>query len=745
MTAPVEQLHYTWAARGVEGTNRFQIAAMSPGLKSGPAAEAMPMIRRLCRYDPPRGAGDDLPVSFGWLDHESLRIAFRRVGLPAAMGKQGNFAAHLLVAPLDALPEAAVAALFGSPFWWDGPGEGEDDPSLELPTIALDRVPVQEAKPEAEELRAGVALAYHVFTKPEDSRLAVTASAAEVGRAARALALIAPDALVGLSFSTYEGRRVFPFDLLGSEAPEPGMDSCALSLPEELDERGLATLSQLAENRRLGSVASRIARREGGGGAAAIWQAARRIVGLGSGEEDGGNLLGDAGVVGFICATAKGRASVAAAVERGRPPVVAAVAAATAEMGEEEAGALAAAIAVRYREARTATDWAAAQGAFPEGPARELLADAVLDLVRGDPEAAATLGDEDAALVLAIAAGRGISVAEVRPVLRGSRGRIAACAREAKVPAAYLAAMFELGLEDLTAPQELAAAARERPELLKEVQIDGAERERCLRLLGLIDLPGRQVLLPAFLYDLADEGLAPRLRAVVQSLPPRVAALCVLEADRVAGEASAPEGLDPIREDLAARLLAAEDVSLTLRLLEHGRSQVGERATRLIRDAGGGARSAAAAAVDAEAELALSPLGEEVTRFAIDRAVAAIESPLDVAEVWSAMEATRRGADEEEVLRGLLEVATRRAGAYAAAEILGWIARVKLADSPKLLTRLGSLRDDDADELALDLATRVSARELEGMEESVEPTGRGAPRWWRRLRKRAEREESRDS
>jgi hypothetical protein len=741
VTVLVEQLHYTWAARGVEGANRLQIAAMSPGLKSGPAAEAMPMVRRICRYDPPRGAGGGLPVSFGWLDHESHRIAFRRVGLPAAMGKRGNFAAHLLVAPPDALPEAAVAALFGSPFWWDGPGEGEEDPSLELPTIALDQVPVAEAKPEAEELRAGVALAYHVFTKPEDSRLAVAAPAEEVGRAARAMALIAPEALAGLSFSTYEGRPVFPFDLLGSEAREPGMTCCALSLPEDLDDRGLATLSRLAEDRRLASTASRIARREGGSGASAIWQAARRIVGLGSGEEDGGNLLGDAGVVGFICATAEGRAGVAAAVQRGRPAVVAAVAAATAEMGEEEAGALAAAIAARYREARTATGWAAAQSAFPAGQARELLADAVLDLVRGDPEAAATLGDEDAALILAIAAGRGNTVAEVCPALRGSRSRIAACAREAKVPAAYLAAMFEIGLGDPSVWASLGRAVGTRPALLDSVSLDGAEADRCIELLGRFDLRTREAALGPLLPQLFTGPAASRVAPLLMSLPPVIAAETIASA-RPRGLPRSEE-LDGICDALGAILLDRREPGPARRLLGESSSPDGELATALLRrldDGGGG--GPAAIAVEAGG-LQRTELRRALRRLALDHSRAAARSLGAVEALWDALKEIFRQDDDAGRLKRLLGAGTSPP-APAAAMILAWIAGSLLDRESDLVNAFGSLKDRDLDAAALAVAESVEPWRFAEVGPLVEGAPKRARKWWGRLESQADKAQRRN-
>ena len=55
----IEQLHYTWAPRGAEGINRFQIAAISAGLRRPPLVSLLPDLRRLCRYDRPSGGVED--------------------------------------------------------------------------------------------------------------------------------------------------------------------------------------------------------------------------------------------------------------------------------------------------------------------------------------------------------------------------------------------------------------------------------------------------------------------------------------------------------------------------------------------------------------------------------------------------------------------------------------------------------------------------------------------------------------
>jgi hypothetical protein len=740
VTSSVEQLYYTWAPRGVEGINQFQVAAISPGLKAGPAMAAMPMVRRLCRYDRPRGQGADTPVSFGWLEHEGYRIAFRRVGLPAEMGKRGNFAAHCLVALTSDLSEAAIAASFGAPFWWDGIKVGqEEEPSLDLPAIGFAEITVEGHEPRAEETQAGIALAYHVFTKPPEARLSIAASAEDLGRALRVVAWLAPEALAGLSFSTYEGHPVFPFDLIGSEAPQPGLLSCSLVLPDDLDEGGLLTLDQLAKGDCLGRAAARTARAEGTSTAGAIWDAAKRIVGLGRGEADTDveDLLADAGAIGIICETEQGRAAVAAAAQRGRPGVLAAIGAAAAAMKGGNADALTAAIADRYRSSSQAFGCAAIADALG-GSRGEVVLEAALTLALVEEKAAATLSAEDAARLLARASRRGASVAEAELLLRGARVQIAACAAEPEVPTPYLARMFVLGLDDPFAPVGLVAAVRARPGLLAEVRLDETGKDRCFNLLRRLDPQGRQDLIPSFLYELADDPWGRGLWPLLSSLPPAVAARCVLDAPRRDFAAAPPDSISQICDDLATGLLSTDATRLALQILGRSGSKESDLAVRLVEGIGQRADANAAIAIEAVERLGRWGLGGAVAELAAERAVASVRAPTDVAAAWRALEALLPEAGEEEVLHRLLAAAVRDSQAAGAAEILAWIAAREAPSGSKLFTMRGSLRDAESDAMALELVARTPAFMLEQIDESLEPSSRYARKWWKHLVKARE-------
>ena len=126
----IEQLHYTWAERGLQGHGRYQVTAVSPGL-ADLSGERAALARRLCRQPGEEGPN---AVSFGWIDARGYRFVFRRVaaGLTAD-GRPGRFAAHVLVAPVrmitvpDLLHNPCAAGL-----WWSG----EEEESQSLPCMS---------------------------------------------------------------------------------------------------------------------------------------------------------------------------------------------------------------------------------------------------------------------------------------------------------------------------------------------------------------------------------------------------------------------------------------------------------------------------------------------------------------------------------------------------------------------------------------------------------------------------------
>ncbi|HXR61374.1 MAG TPA: hypothetical protein VN732_08615, partial [Solirubrobacterales bacterium] len=231
--ARIEQLHYTWAPRGAEGINKFQIAAISAGLKRAPLFSLLPELRRLCRYDHPPGA-EGGPASFGWLDLREHRVAFLRVSVPGVEGRSGSFAAHLLVGDPAALPEPELASSFGAGFWWTGLTEEELDEiaagkqDFELPPIDWEEALGTRVAPGADAVEPAGALARDLLSTAGGERLAVLDDGSAFGPALQVIGRRFPEALAGVSLSTYEVSPMFPFTVVGTPERPSGIEICEL-------------------------------------------------------------------------------------------------------------------------------------------------------------------------------------------------------------------------------------------------------------------------------------------------------------------------------------------------------------------------------------------------------------------------------------------------------------------------------------------------------------------------------------
>ena len=142
----VQQMLYTWARVGLIGPNCFQPVATTEGLRA--ESRLKEQVLRLCRYDRPADAGpESMPVSYGWLDTGQLRFVFRRAAVTGldAFGRQGNFAAHVLVGPAAELPLDELLAAWDSPAWWNGTDVGDADRCL--PAARLSEFPLGEGLP----------------------------------------------------------------------------------------------------------------------------------------------------------------------------------------------------------------------------------------------------------------------------------------------------------------------------------------------------------------------------------------------------------------------------------------------------------------------------------------------------------------------------------------------------------------------------------------------------------------------
>lgn len=227
VTRRVEQLLYTWAPRGLEGSNRFQIAAASPGLSNRHAPLTATALK-LCRYDSAglSASADDSPVSFGWADVGQSRFVFRRVYVGRdAYNRPGNFAAHVLAGPVAALPLVQVLGRFNSPAWWGGlRGEPANPGGLHLELLELPQMPPGDTLPPASEELVQDLTGLLLAPNGRRTRLALAAEPSEVIAALAAVAAVLPELLDGVSASSYErggGANLFQIYGVGRHGRSP--------------------------------------------------------------------------------------------------------------------------------------------------------------------------------------------------------------------------------------------------------------------------------------------------------------------------------------------------------------------------------------------------------------------------------------------------------------------------------------------------------------------------------------------
>jgi hypothetical protein len=743
---PVEQLHYTWTPRGVEGANRFQIAAISAGLRSGQASAAMPMVRRLCSYEAPRGTSGDGPVSFGWLDHGEQRIAFHRVGLPPARGRPGNFAAHVLVGPPRALPEALIGRSFGSALWWRGATEEELEEiaagkrEFDLPAIDLEEaIGPGDAAPE-EDHDAAMSLAHAVLTLPAERRLAVLAEGAPVGRAVRSLAELVPEALTGLSLSTYEGKPFFPFRVVGTMAPEPAMLSSPLTLPSSFEAGDRATVEKLLSRDQAGSRLRALVGGEARTSAEprdALWRTARDVVAITAGkpvaEGAAVALMTDPDAVAFLATASPGRERLAAAAQSGAPAVLAALAQAAPRIEPGFHDQLCAAIAERYAESGQLAGCAALLGSLADGAAKDSLLSRVFALAAADEEAAAGLGADDAVLVLGAAARRGADPDSIDDLLAATGRHLAGCAAARSLPDAYVGAMLRNRLGDPGATQAIEQVIAARPALIDAEAVADIESLDLLELAERADRATKARLLPVLLARISAAPWSERAIVLARSLPPPTAGGIVVAALREGAADGSHDGLSRLGDSLAATLLSSGDLALALALLDGSGSDQARRARGILRAATEGSSGRAIEAARAAALIDDEPLREAVAEIVLERAVMAIEQPGDVDGVWLALSSLSPLAPEAERLRRLFAYATAQWRELSAATILGWTATALVARSPKLIDRLGHLDDSESEAMARTLVEGISEWRMAEVEARLEFGRRRGRKWWSRL------------
>jgi hypothetical protein len=553
------------------------------------------------------------------------------------------------------------------------------------------------------------------------------------------LARLVPELFEGLSLSTYEGYPTFPFQVVGTLAPEPGMLGCSLEPNGELDDVARETLERLLSRDvdvngvRLCNLAHRVAVRLPGEPRGEMWNLAQRIVELRrEGEVSDSSvrdLFGNPDVLLYLAGAEPGLRAIAGAALEGTPPVLRAIQAVVPQVDVVAQETLCAAIADRYASTAQLAGCAAVAAALPEGAARERMLDAILSTALRDELAAKRLQGEDAPLVVAQAARRQLDLGAVETLLRATARHVSRCAAVQSIPDSYLSFMFKAALDDDRSPPGLFAVFLARPTLLRGAELDDATKGRCMDLLERVDQANGAAALTALLPHLVASPTEQRLRAVLSVLGPIAAGRSVAAVPAAADRPGTSPALNRIRDEIAALLLAQSEAKLALVLLGRSASKDAKLASGLVRRLDDCSSESATDVAWRAGKIERIELREGVTDVALAAAVEEATRIADVGRVWFALGDVQQTTNKSMLLRQLLHYAVDCPRDPSGAIVLAWIAQAR----PPLLSRGGHLKDDEAEELALALSALVPEWRLSSMEPSTEDAGRRGRRWWRRL------------
>ncbi|HXR30640.1 MAG TPA: hypothetical protein VN752_05830 [Solirubrobacterales bacterium] len=742
-SAGIEQLHYTWAPRGAEGINQFQIAAISAGLKRAPLFALLPDLRRLCRYDHPPGGGEG-PASFGWLDLREYRVAFLRVAVPGVDGRSGSFAAHLLVGSPASLPKAEIASSFGAGFWWTGLTEEELDEiaagkqDFELPPINWDEALETRVAPGAAAVEPAGALARDLPSAAGSERLAVLDDGSVFGPALRVLGWRFPEALAEISLSTYEVSPVFPFTVVGTPERPSGMQVCDLGTDDELDSTCRAIAQRLLgddpESELLRAAVGSLSRSGPSQLPGTRWDAAGTLVGLATGTEpDPGPIAATPSpeAVIYLAHTEPGRERLAEIAARGSSPLPASLAQARLQIPPAHLDSLCAAIGRQFATSGEPRGCAGVLSALPPGRARAELEQELLRIALRPESARGGIAADDAVALLGIVAAQDLDAERCQPLLHQAARHLGACAKTHGVPDHLLVAMLRIALEERGKEVEICQALGQRPRLLMLASLDFDEEGHWLAFGRR--LPSRQLekALPALLSGLARQEQR-ELSALLQRVPRNAGQQALLAASQLLDRGALPPGLAELCEQAAAGALAKGELEVARQLLSHGNSNDSQRAAELL--LGGRASTEERVRIAYRAgEIRDPTLLAAVFEATVAAALRELRHPDEPGQVWTLLSASYPGEEDEETLERLLRHAMSAPPASGQAILLAWLGISLLPARPELRKRNGQPRSPTAAKLTATLAQRMSELEIERMTPFAETGDRRTTRWWKNL------------
>jgi hypothetical protein len=752
----LEQVYYSWSTRELGGRSQLQIVGLSEGLTRAPMLSAMPVVRRLCRFDFPARKEDPQPISFGWFDFESLRLAFCRTVLDTAPA--GNFSAHILVGARDEMSESWIASTFGSPFWWTGQALVDRYPTrpngmFEIPSVTEDEIPRTASLGSSLDADAVDSLIHMLVTLGNDGKVAVNENSWVFGEQIRLIASECAVAFDGVSLSTYEGAPIFPFTVVGDENHRAGRRTIFTPGADALDPAARETLARL----RASTIGSRTLFGAAAYGASGLIGAERRLefwhrlrgivavgLGLDASRADLVTALDTAEGAAYLASSDQGQSRIAAAISADEPGVRALLRRQLGSLAPEALEALSASTLGKYIESGDFGGCGAAAALFP--PARSATGNAllagILDALIEDAASVESLQPDDMLALFRQATEMRMPEKQLLPLILRAAPEAARIARDPRVADAYVTPMLPFVLRDPTlyGSGMVAEVLASRPRALVGIELSDDEQAHLAESMATLGAQSLTDVLQGVLSSFTSTTVLRDVRTLLTRVPLPAAGRLVVEATRartspspllaqlcpeLAGDLLASGSYDSRHLHLPRALLAlsgTRDAAAAGALLERiGVSQLRYR----------GLLEAARDALNIDS----AALRKSLWSLALNAATDRISSTADVDDLWRLLEVGYPSASEG--VYAMLGHGRRSVDLAPRLYMLAWIGDELLARNPRLVSKSGRLKDDTCQVLCEAIVETLPDSWLEQWDGVGDRSGTGARQWWRQLVKHA--------
>ena len=634
--------------------------------------------------------------------------------------------------------------------WWKpitGSGDiaAQDAPQLELPTLALSEWEVAAFDPTVEMVSAAESLAEAFLRLGHKARLVVRGDSWHFGELLRVVGTMCPEALTGLSLSTFEGTPPFPFRVIGSPGTRPGYE------PYVLDEEHLVgaefheTFTRLSDQspasdllvQASGAAVEQLA---GDDRRASFRLTARRIIDASIGKLEIAELpqvIRLPGAVQYIALEEPGLAAIAELLVDGDTAVAVALRQAQPPLSRVVVGRLCECVTARY-EAGSPLRGCGPTISLLSGLSPEDGEGVAASALRAALESPldAKLMSGDVAVLLASAAQGGVEVATLEPLIRYAAQSSELFLSDSRLPLPYLIAIFRAALaEDPLRGDVLGKFLVERlPEVCAE-SLTGDECDRCIDLLGAMDAPELTPLLGRSVAIIGRASNCDRAVAMVRRLDAKGVVQSMLSGPLPLEPTLAPfvrrYAGELISDDLDSgkALNGFQSAGLALQLLKSVEDPDCFVARRIVLKLREMTAVATLEATEAAAEITDVDLRRVIARYSRLVSVAAIRSRSDASQLCQRL--LEDSPDDVYGLFDLLRDASRTPS--AASHVLFWVATQKVSIQPELIRRGGILHEGEGTALVAEVAQRADPNAFLEYEQDIEDAPRQVRHWWRQL------------